>query len=301
MMKLFAPKYYEEFSCIADKCRHSCCIGWEIDVDAETLGKYSEIKSEYANNIRDSIVGGDVPHFRLCSDGRCAHLDEKGLCRIISNVGEDALCDICREHPRFYHTTSAGREVGLGLCCEEACRIILSSDEYRDFIEIGEVEGDEEIFEFDAAARRARIYYYLSDRTQPYAERLRKVYRKYNFTIGAFTSDGWEEMLESLELLNGEHKELFSDYSPYLDTEDELELPLERALAYFVYRHCSSAASIDEFRTGLGFALFCERLLSSMAKNNPDVPVTELARIISEELEYSEENCEALKTEIMFL
>ena len=27
------------------------------------------------------------------------------LCRIILNLGEDALCDICREHPRFYNFT----------------------------------------------------------------------------------------------------------------------------------------------------------------------------------------------------
>jgi lysine-N-methylase len=300
-MKLFAPKYYEDFSCIADKCRHSCCIGWEIDVDADTLAKYSEMKAPYAENIRDSIERDETPHFRLCADGRCAHLDEKGLCRIISNVGEGALCAICREHPRFYHTSSAGREVGLGLCCEEACRIVLSSDNYADFTEIGEVDADEEAFEFDAAARRARIYLYMSDRTQPYAERLRMIYRKYNFTVGAFSSDAWEELLESIEFLNEDHRGLFGDYSPYLDTEDELELPLERALAYFVYRHCSSAANLDEFRTGLGFALFCERLLSSMAKNNPDTPITDLARILSEEIEYSEENCDAIKTEIMFL
>ena len=38
-----------------------------------------------------------------------------------------------------------------------------------------------------------------------------------------------------------------------------------------------------------------------MAKNHPSEPITDLARILSEEIEYSEENCEAIKTEIMFL
>jgi hypothetical protein len=82
-MKLFAPKYYSDFKCIADKCRHSCCVGWEIDIDGETLTKYSEMNAEYAGNIRASIEQGDAPHFKLCADGRCAHLDEKGLCRIL--------------------------------------------------------------------------------------------------------------------------------------------------------------------------------------------------------------------------
>ena len=35
-MKLIAPDYYNKFSCIADKCRHSCCVGWEIDIDENT-------------------------------------------------------------------------------------------------------------------------------------------------------------------------------------------------------------------------------------------------------------------------
>jgi lysine-N-methylase len=300
-MKLFAPKYYEEFSCIADKCRNSCCIGWEIDVDAETLARYSEMKADYAENIRKSIENDETPHFRLCSDGRCAHLDERGLCRIISSIGEDALCEICREHPRFYHTSSAGREVGLGLCCEEACRIVLSSDDYAEFTEIGEADDEAEAMEFDSAARRARIYYYLSDRTVAYPERLRKIYRKYDFTVGAFGENEWAEVLEGIEFLNEDHRELFECYSPYLDADEEYELPLERALAYFVYRHCSSATNAEEFRAGLGFALFCERMLSSMAKNDPDTPITDLARILSEEIEYSEENCDAIKTEFMFL
>ena len=36
-MKLRIPSYYEEFSCIADKCKDNCCIGWEIDIDEETI------------------------------------------------------------------------------------------------------------------------------------------------------------------------------------------------------------------------------------------------------------------------
>ena len=39
-MKLCAPKYYKKFRCIADKCEHNCCVGWEIDVDESALEKY---------------------------------------------------------------------------------------------------------------------------------------------------------------------------------------------------------------------------------------------------------------------
>ena len=296
-MKLFAPKYYRDFACIADKCRHSCCVGWEIDIDGETLPKYAALDCAYADNIRASIEQGDVPHFRMESDGRCAHLDDRGLCRIISNIGECALCEICREHPRFYHTASARREVGLGLCCEEACRIVLSSDCYGEFIEIGEADGAENC-DFDPTAHRASIYSILSSRKIPYFERLRSLYEAYGFEFGCF-GDGWSEVLESLEYLEEEHRALICDFAADGGAEHEKEL--ERALAYFIYRHCSPAEDEGEFKIGLGFALFCERLLASMAKNAPDESITDLARILSEEIEYSEENCEAIKTEIMFL
>ena len=36
-MKTYAPKYYQQFHCIADKCKHSCCIGWEIDIDKDVF------------------------------------------------------------------------------------------------------------------------------------------------------------------------------------------------------------------------------------------------------------------------
>ena len=296
-MKLFAPKYYRDFACIADKCRHSCCVGWEIDIDGETLPKYAALDCDYAENIRASIEQGDVPHFRIGTDGRCAHLDDRGLCRIISNIGECALCEICREHPRFYHTSAARREVGLGLCCEEACRIVLSSDCYGEFIEIGEADGAENC-DFDATAHRARIYSIISNRDMPYTDRLRALYGEYGFEFGCF-GNGFGEVLESLEYLEEDHRALICDFTDAGACGHEKEL--ERALAYFVYRHCSPAEDEGEFRIGLGFALFCERLLASMAKNHPSAPITDLARILSEEIEYSEENCDAIKTEIMFL
>ena len=99
-MKLYAPKYYEKFVCIADRCRHSCCIGWEIDVDRETAEKYKKMTDGYGLEIKKSLSHKGTTHFKLKKDDRCPHLNDHGLCKIILNVGEDCLCEICREHPR---------------------------------------------------------------------------------------------------------------------------------------------------------------------------------------------------------
>jgi len=127
-MKQFEPCFYKDFSCIADRCKHSCCVGWEIDVDAETLKKYESVSGELGEKLRRCIVKkGGSAHFSMCEHERCPFLNEKNLCEIILELGENFISQICTDHPRFYNEFSGRVETGLGLCCEEAARIILEA------------------------------------------------------------------------------------------------------------------------------------------------------------------------------
>ena len=132
-MKIRVPKYFTDFKCIADKCRDSCCIGWEIDVDETARQKYESLDCDIGREITEKTSHG---YFPLQENGRCAFLDGKGLCRIISTLGEGYLCDICREHPRYYNVAGGVTEGGLGLGCEEAARIILAQSELPETVEI---------------------------------------------------------------------------------------------------------------------------------------------------------------------
>ncbi|MCQ2553005.1 MAG: flagellin lysine-N-methylase [Clostridia bacterium] len=123
------PDYYGEFSCIANKCKHNCCIGWEIDIDEDSLARY---KADGIPNIVD--VEGDLSHFQLVGADRCAFLREDGLCNLILDHGEDYLCQICTDHPRFRNYWTGIVETGLGLSCEEAARIILGRTEPLKFV-----------------------------------------------------------------------------------------------------------------------------------------------------------------------
>lgn len=295
-MKLFAPKYYSEFTCIADRCRHSCCVGWEIDIDADTMDKYASLCHPYGEAVRNSIDNTDTPHFRLGRGDRCPHLDEHGLCRIICEIGEDCLCDICREHPRFYNYNSRGCFVGLGLSCEEACRIILGSDSYCDFTVIGELTEEAETNDFDAIAEIEKLYTVLSDQTVTYAERLKNIASLYSLPF-EFAAEARAELLSSLEYLDASHESLFIN-APKASFAPDKNIICERVLAYFIFRHCSAASDEFEFRAALGFALFCENLFRALAAESEDI--FDLARIISEELEYSEDNTESIKTEFIF-
>ncbi len=292
-MKLYAPSYYKSFVCIADKCEHSCCIGWEIDIDGGTLEKYKGLKTGYGTAITESVSTEGNPHFRLCAGDRCPHLDENGLCKIILNLGEDWLCGICREHPRFYNYTGLA-EVGLGMSCREAARLILSSPDYDVFEEIGELDAAEDAFLFDGRAERERVYKILKDKSTDYKSVLERIYREYGIEQG--DDREWLAVIESLEYLDDTHKELFMSYSSAKRPSVGEEY-LERALAYFVYRHCTEAYDKEDFCVRLAFCLLLERLLASLmcyrgAETLEKVAV--LASIVSEEIEYSEDNTEAL-------
>lgn len=288
-MKLYAPKYYKQFRCIADKCTHSCCIGWEIDVDGETLEKYQSLTGDYAEAIRNSISTDGTPHFKLGKCDRCPHLDERGLCKIILNVGEDYLCDICREHPRFYNFTRVA-EVGLGMSCPEAARVILDFSDYSTTEYIGNVDAESDEIGFDGLAQRQKIYKILQNSKLDYTSRLENIRRDYS--IESVSDDLWLDALDSLEYLDISHKKLFMSFSSDRIEYGKTEY-FERFLAYLIYRHCTEAVDMDDFCARLEFCLFCERLLASLASTESASSLQEVARlasIISEEIEYSDDN-----------
>ena len=290
-MKLYAPKYYKKFKCIADKCEHSCCIGWEIDIDGKTLDKYKALKNGYGDVINKSISAKDTPHFILSDHDKCPHLDERGLCKIILNLGEDYLCDICREHPRFYNYTTVA-EVGIGLSCQEAARTVLTSPDYAVLEHIGDLDAIEENVDFDGRLMRSEVYKILQDNAFSYTDMLNNIHNKY--AIHIFSDNRYSEALDSLEYLNIEHKKLFMNYSSKRKAFDcETEEYLKRFLAYLIYRHCTEAFDEADFCERLAFCLFCERLLASLIDSENAKGLEEISRlssIVSEEIEYSEDN-----------
>jgi len=122
-MKTVVPDYYTKFRCIAEKCRHSCCVGWEIDIDSNGTERFMSVPE-----IAKYVDTSGTPHIILDENEKCPFLRADGLCDIIINRGEDFICDICRDHPRFRNYWSGITEMGIGLVCEEAARIILTCE-----------------------------------------------------------------------------------------------------------------------------------------------------------------------------
>lgn len=159
-MKIYVPSYYNKFKCIADKCTDNCCIGWGIDVDPDTVNKYKSLPPEPGEEILASIDFSEGASFKCDSCGRCANLDERGLCRIISNLGEEYLCQICRDHPRYFNLVNGRCEGGVGIACEVGADLVLSIDSMP---EIQEIDSPDEVEDFSdvsplAASARDHIF-----------------------------------------------------------------------------------------------------------------------------------------------
>lgn len=141
-MKVIRPSFWNQFQCIGSKCTDNCCIGWEIGIDRETVKKYSAVPGELGERLKKAIQVQEGEACFQMNGERCPFLNGENLCDLILELGDGALCEICREHPRFYEWFGEWKEAGLGLCCEEAVRLLLSEKQPLKF-ETVLAEGEE--------------------------------------------------------------------------------------------------------------------------------------------------------------
>lgn len=128
-MDIEYPSYYEEFRCIAGKCKDSCCRGWCIDVDRESKKRLDRIKGPLGEKIKEKLKEEEGNYyFPLEENGDCPFLLKSGLCEMILSEGEDALCNVCASYPRVKQICGNYAQYDLNASCEEAFRFILKWD-----------------------------------------------------------------------------------------------------------------------------------------------------------------------------
>ncbi len=298
-MKYIAPAYFRDFKCIASDCRHNCCIGWEVDIDADSLAAYKSMIAPYGEKIRESIDFDRDPHFGLRECDRCPHLSASGLCNIITECGESSLCQICSDHPRYRNLYEGVTEIGLGLSCEEATRLVLESEnsgrflisdsedfataEYRAEYPYELFTGDERF----VAEAKAEYISLINNRDLSIGERLSHLLPKMP------TADKIKALFLSLEILDetwrkrvenisAEHFDLnFEKYADYI----------ERTVIAFIFRH-TSCESFYSPKTAAAFAALSAIIVATLSDEISSFADT--LRAYSAEVEYSTDNTETI-------
>ncbi len=140
------PQYYDNFTCIADRCPDTCCAGWQIVIDDISLENYGKISGTFGERLQKSI-DWEEGIFRQ-NQRRCAFLNQENLCDLYRELGADRLCDTCRMYPRHVEEYEDLREFSLSLSCPVAAEMILGCKEQVRFLEEeDDVEEQEEEYE----------------------------------------------------------------------------------------------------------------------------------------------------------
>ena len=299
-MKRVAPDYYPQFCCIAEACRHNCCIGWEIDVDEDTLDYYRALEGELGERLRKNIdFSADPPHFILTEHERCPFLNERNLCDLILEKGEGALCQICDDHPRFYNDFSDRVEMGVGLCCEAAGRLILGQTDKTQLISLDDAEEALEEEETALLQLREQLFQIVQDRTFSLDQRMQKALGQVGAALPEASIADWAQFLMTLEQLDpawqGYLKQL--QEMPLHALDAAFDTAFEQLLHYFLYRHLPGALEDGCVPERVAFAVLSVRLIRALCglKENAQMEdIVEFSRMYSSEIEYSDENVGAL-------
>ena len=314
-MTLIMPKYAKNFKCIADRCRHSCCIGWQICIDEVTLEKYERDSDKLGEEILSSIEEcEDGACFKLLG-GRCQNLDERGLCKIIKKVGEGYLCDICRLHPRYFSTFGSVTYGGVGLSCEEAARLILSEKgEHTYYAEATSIESDSDYDEVILALINANMSTFVDIFTEhnvSFKEKLSLCYDLAARLQGEIDGEEYEpqavcyttiyDYFSGLEHLNSELMDSLSAIGREgVPSSDGANKYLSRLAIYFLDRCARDAAYDGNFIGRIVLALLSVITIGMMlGEGELELSqVIEAARRYSAEVEYSEENVDAIISDV---
>ena len=147
-MRYIIPHYFDAFRCVAAECEDTCCAGWQIMIDDDSLERYKATGGSFGQRLQES-VDWQTGSFKQHDCKRCAFLNEDNLCDMQMIGGEQMLCNTCRDYPRHMEEYEGLREGSLSLSCIEAAKLILGSLEPVQFYTLQDDVEDEEYEDFD--------------------------------------------------------------------------------------------------------------------------------------------------------
>lgn len=308
------PCYFDSFKCTADKCTDNCCIGWEICIDSDTAEFYKSVDGELGSRLKENICDGDEPSFILKNE-RCPFLNKNNLCDIISELGENALCQICRDHPRWFEWYGNEKEGGIGLSCEEGARLILTEENFADYFESECDDLPDEDFEEEAyiflLSVRDNIFDILCEENMSFCERADKILGicaeaeiklcgEGRINPSAFDFDA--ELKKALPIL-GKTEPIDEKWTkeferlklclPVLSPDKDEEKYLTRLTAYFVWRYFLTSVFDYRVTEKIRFALFSVTVIFALYSISESKSLSSLIKkavLYSKQMEYSTEN-----------
>ena len=136
------PAFYRDFHCLADRCRDNCCTGWRIEFSkkdylaikrAEKSPELTEIMEKAMVRLREKGSAERYAGF-TAQTGPCPFFNERGLCSLQLECGEDVLPRVCRTFPRAERYTPMAQERSLSTACEGVLQLLWDLPGGIDFV-----------------------------------------------------------------------------------------------------------------------------------------------------------------------
>ena len=287
------PTIYHEFQCKANRCENTCCQLWTIDIDEPTAERYHSMTGSLGESLRQAITVDDEGSHFIFSKAQpmCPLLNEKGLCKVVLELGEEGLCDTCHMHPRFYKYIEDLELCGVGLSCEASVEL-LARQEPMDLL-LFTIEDDHNEFNPEERLTLHNVFELLAFNLDPnlfqYTPKPSKQSFKELLDLYKQTEPIDENWTAQVNTLSSKLDQLIASVQTYIQQED-MSL-FNKVYQYILYRQIdmlsdySLESILDYAKDGTDYILMASALEGQ--------PLKQIARW-SQQIEYDEDNVELL-------
>ena len=257
-MKIVKPTFYKNYKCIAGDCPDSCCQGWEVDADSDSLEYYKTLDNSLEIKKRiDSVLSKDEfdnTIFTLAPKKRCPFLNNENLCDMHIAIGGEHTPYTCRTFPRFIYDFGATREIGISFSCPVASDMMYNTESFdfetdinSDLPTLNDIDAEKYFLLYKG---RAEAYKIAKDKNKSIRERLNDL-----LDLGVLLQEklfpydeggddiAFFDVFKNPELINPEWKEKVENFSlkQVSDTQSN-----ENILMYFLYKYLMQAVYDDD-------------------------------------------------------
>lgn len=299
-MILRTPSFYKDFKCIAGDCPDSCCQGWEVDADEQSLEYYKTLTGDIRKRI-DSVLDKDEfgnTIFRLADKKRCPFLNQENLCDMHIAIGAEHTPYTCRMFPRFINDFGGTREMGVSFSCPVASDMMWELTEPMHFVdELNDLPP--ELNEIDAQTyfyltkARKKAFDIVQDRSLPVNQRLIKL-----LDFGVEIQQDLEEYQEgdnpiaffdvfrNPELINPQWLERVENGSAKPVSDEVFN---ENIASYFIFRYFLTAVNDYDVLSKIKMAVIGVLIVTYFGENSWTI------HLWSKETEHSQYNMDRYK------
>lgn len=252
-MKIIKPTFYRDFKCIAGDCPDSCCQGWEVDADEQSLRFYSTLDPSLEIKQRiDRVLSKDEfdnTIFTLAKNKRCPFLNDENLCDMHIAIGGEHTPYTCRTFPRFIYDFGSTREIGISFSCPVASDMMYNADSFDfeqevndDFPVLNDIDAQTY---FTLLNARKNAYDIVKNKNVSIAERMVQLLdfaKNLQDELEPYTEGGNDiefiDVFKNPELINIEWKKKVN--SPVFNKVSDTQAN-ENILMYFLYKYFMQA------------------------------------------------------------